>query len=224
MLTSILNLTYLIGALAFVIGLRRLSSPDTARRGNIMAAIGMGLAIAATLVYPFQDAPNNYAWIIVGMIIGGAIGWVSAKKVKMTAMPQMVSIFNGLGGACAVALAMVEFRHYYHGQFEIPAGELFAIILALLIGAIAFTGSILAYLKLDGKVWDSQVTLPKHSVINIILLIITLALSGFLLYKGLSAGMIMAVVVMAVALVYGFSFVALWAVFWWELQVLYLRY
>lgn len=207
-ITSILNLTYLIGALAFVVGLRRLSSPDTARRGNILAAIGMGLAIAATLLYPFENAPNNYLWIAIGMLLGGMIGWISARKVKMTAMPQMVSIFNGLGGACAVALAMVEFQHFYTSGKEMPGGELVVVILALLIGAVAFTGSILAYLKLDGKVWDSQVTLPKHNIVNMVLLAITLGLCVFLLFQGLSAGMTMAVVVMAVALVYGFSFVA----------------
>ncbi|MEM9888119.1 MAG: NAD(P)(+) transhydrogenase (Re/Si-specific) subunit beta, partial [Bacteroidota bacterium] len=101
----IINLSYLLGALAFVLGLRRLSSPDTARRGNILAAIGMGIAILATLFNPAIIGNNNYAWIFGGMLLGSAIGWVASKRVQMTAMPQMVSIFNGLGGACAVVLA-----------------------------------------------------------------------------------------------------------------------
>jgi len=76
-----------------------LSSPDTARRGNMIAAVGMSIAILATLIYPFSGAANNYLWIAVAMIVGGSIGWVVSKRVQMTAMPQMVSIFNGLGGA-----------------------------------------------------------------------------------------------------------------------------
>lgn len=201
----IINLSYLLGALAFVLGLRRLSSPDTARRGNILAAIGMGIAILATLFNPAIIGNNNYAWIFGGMLLGSAIGWVASKRVQMTAMPQMVSIFNGLGGACAVVLAMIElYQHYNFSEKSLQ--ELSVIALALLIGAIAFTGSLLAYLKLDGKVWDSQVTLPKHNVINIILLAVTLGLSVYLVATG--GSMLFTIVLMFVALVYGFSFVA----------------
>ncbi|MEM0991897.1 MAG: NAD(P)(+) transhydrogenase (Re/Si-specific) subunit beta [Bacteroidota bacterium] len=201
----VINLSYLLGALAFVIGLRRLSSPDTARRGNILAAIGMGIAILATLFNPAIVGNNNYAWIFGGMVLGGVIGWVVSKRVQMTAMPQMVSIFNGLGGACAVVLAMIElYQHYSFSAKSVQ--ELVVIALALLIGAIAFTGSLLAYLKLDGKVWDSQVTLPKHNIINIVLLFITLGLTIYLVATG--GSMLLALILMAVALVYGFSFVA----------------
>ena len=143
-ISAIVNITYLIGALAFVIGLRRLSSPDTARAGNTLAAFGMGLAIIATIFYPLEDPTNNYAWIGGAMIVGAIIGWIAAKKVKMTDMPQMVSIFNGLGGACAVALAGVEFFHYYNGVSEMATGSRLIALLALLIGAVSFTGSMLA--------------------------------------------------------------------------------
>ncbi len=205
MITSIINLSYLLGALAFVVGLRRLSSPDTARRGNILAAIGMSIAIIATMLYPFADANNNYGWIIGGMISGALIGWLAAKRVQMTAMPQLVSIFNGLGGACAVVLAMIELNQHYNMSPR-TTQELLVIVLALLIGAVASTGSILAYLKLDGKVWDSQVTLPAHSIVNIFLLLITLALGIYLAVTG--GSMTLALVFMGVALIYGFSFVA----------------
>ncbi|MEL6942675.1 MAG: NAD(P)(+) transhydrogenase (Re/Si-specific) subunit beta, partial [Bacteroidota bacterium] len=126
-------------------------------------------------------------------------------RVQMTAMPQMVSIFNGLVGACAVVLAMIElYQHYSFSAKTLQ--ELVVIVLALLIGAIAFTGSILAYLKLDGKVWDSQVTLPKHNIINMVLLVITLGLSIYLIASGGSIAF--SLILMGVALVYGFSFVA----------------
>ncbi|MEL6668562.1 MAG: NAD(P)(+) transhydrogenase (Re/Si-specific) subunit beta [Bacteroidota bacterium] len=207
MLAYALNLAYLAGALAFVVGIRRLSSPDTARKGNLLAAIGMGIAIVATLVYPFGPIPNNYAWIIGGMAVGSGVGWLAANKVQMTAMPQMVSIFNGLGGACAVLLALIEFRQLDVAGTSAGLGALLVLGLTLLIGAVAFTGSILAYLKLDGKVWDSQVTLPKHSILNIILLILSV---GGLVYLCTldppSFGLVLGY--MALCLVYGFSFVA----------------
>ncbi len=204
-LTSIINLSYLLGALAFVVGLRRLSSPDTARRGNLLAALGMSIAIIASMIYPFSNADNNYTWIAGGLIVGTLIGWVAAKRVQMTEMPQMVSIFNGLGGACAVVLAMIELVLHYNVETK-STQELVVIVLALIIGAVAFTGSILAYLKLDGKVSDKQVALPSHSLINNVLLIITLGLSIYLCVTG--GSLLIALLLMAIALIYGFSFVA----------------
>ncbi|MEL6866442.1 MAG: NAD(P)(+) transhydrogenase (Re/Si-specific) subunit beta [Bacteroidota bacterium] len=207
-LQALINLFYLVGALAFVWGLRQLSSPDTARKGNMLAAFGMGLAIIATLIQPIAGASNNYVWIGGGMLVGGVIGMVSAKRIQMTAMPQMVSIFNGLGGACAMVLAMVEMVHYYDGSAVMNQGQLAIVLFALLIGAISFTGSLLAFAKLEGLIWDSQVTLPKHNIINIVLLIATLALCVYLYWSGVAAGMTLALVFMILSLVYGFSFVA----------------
>ncbi|GJM36449.1 MAG: NAD(P) transhydrogenase subunit beta [Saprospiraceae bacterium] len=206
--TSIINLTYLIGALGFVMGLRRLSSPDTARRGNILAGIGMSMAIIATMVYPFAGANNNYPWIIGGMLLGGIIGWVAAKKVQMTAMPQMVSIFNGLGGACAVVLAMVELVHYYGGTQAMSAGQLFIVLLALLIGGVSFTGSMLAYGKLEGLVNDKKVTFPRHNILNIGILIITVILGGYIQITGTGTTFGLVIIFMLLSLVYGLSFVA----------------
>ncbi len=208
MLGSIVNLAYLVGATSFVWGLRQLSSPDTARKGNLLAAFGMGIAIIATMVLPMVGAPNNYAWIIGGMLIGSIIGFFAAKKVQMTAMPQMVSIFNGLGGACAVVLAMTELVHYYNGTSAMGSGQLFIVLTTMLIGAIAFTGSMLAFAKLQGLVWDNQVTLPKHNIINMILLAATLALTIYVFFGGRAAGLSLAIGLMALSLIYGFSFVA----------------
>lgn len=204
----IINLAYLIGAVAFVWGLRLLSSPDTARKGNLYAGVGMGLAILATLVTPLEKGDNNYAWIIGGIVAGSVIGYITAKRVKMTAMPQMVSIFNGLGGACAVVLAMAELTVFYTRDTAMGSGQVLIVLVALLIGGVAFTGSMLAFAKLQGLVWDSQVTLPRHTLINIILLIATLGLGGFLFASGQSAGLVLAIVFLVLTLVYGFSFVA----------------
>ena len=203
-----INLCYLLGAVAFVWGLRLLSSPDSARRGNILAGLGMGIAIIATLVRPMSEAPNNYGWIAGGMVIGGIAGLISAKRIQMTAMPQMVSIFNGLGGACAVVLAMAELIHFYEGTAALDSGQIVIILLALLIGGTSFTGSMLAFAKLEGLVWDNTLTLPRHNIINIILLLVTVVLGVVLFFQGISAGIILAIIFMVLALVYGVSFVA----------------
>ena len=204
----IINIAYLIGALAFVWGLRLLSSPDTARRGNTVAGVGMVIAIIAAIGQPIEGASNNYLWIIGALVIGTIVGLVSAKKVQMTAMPQMVSIFNGLGGACAVVLAYAELVPYYSGIKELDMAGLIIILLALLIGSISFTGSMLAFAKLQGLVWDSTITLPRHDIINMVLLLITLGMGGYLAVSGTSGGLLLGSVFMILALVYGFSFVA----------------
>lgn len=205
---TFIELAYLVGALLIILGLRKLGSPDTARRGNTEAGIGMGLAILASLIAPLSgQGDNNYGWIVGGMIVGGAIGWVAAKKVKMTAMPQMVSIFNGFGGATAVVLGMVELEHYYTGT-AMDGGQLIVTLLALIIGGVSFTGSMLAYLKLDGKVKDKHVTFNGHSILNIILLLVMIAASVYLYLQGQPGGMSLAIIVLIISLIYGFSFVA----------------
>lgn len=204
----IINIAYLVGALAFVWGLRLLSSPDTAQRGNTIAGVGMVIAIVAAIGQPIEGASNNYLWIIGAIIIGAIVGLVSAKKVQMTAMPQMVSIFNGLGGACAVVLAYAELVPYYSGIKELDMAGLIIILLALLIGGISFTGSMLAFAKLQGLVWDSTITLPRHDIVNMVLLLITLGVGGYLVFSGVEGGLLMGSIFMVLGLIYGFSFVA----------------
>ncbi|MDH3648256.1 MAG: NAD(P)(+) transhydrogenase (Re/Si-specific) subunit beta [Saprospiraceae bacterium] len=208
LLDSYINLSYLVGAIAFVWGLRLLASPDSARRGNIWAAVGMVIGIIATLIKPMTQGDNNYIWIVLGIIIGGIAGWLAAKRIKMTAMPQMVSVFNGLGGACAGVLAMAELIKYYDGSVFMQTGQLGIALFALLVGSVSFTGSMLAFGKLEGLVKDKNVILPKHNVINIILLAATLILSVWLLLEGQQAGITFALVFLILALIYGFSFVA----------------
>lgn len=199
-----INLAYLLGAVGFVWGLRLLSSPDTARRGNIYAGIGMGLAIIAALVAPLEGANNNYGWIIGGIAVGAVAGGISARRIQMTAMPQMVSIFNGLGGACAVVLAMVELVNMSNPT----AGGIGIALLTLLIGGVAFTGSLLAFAKLQGLVWDSTITLPKHNIINMVLLVGTLVVGVMLYLQGADMSLGLLLTFLGLTLVYGFSFVA----------------
>lgn len=208
MLAAVINLSYLIGALAFVLGLRRLSSPDTARRGNRLAAFGMGLAILATLLTPNAYGNGNLIWILGGIALGGLIGWRAARKVEMTAMPQLVSIFNGFGGACAVVLAGLELHRIAGGAQQATGSEMVILLLTLFIGGVAFTGSILAYLKLDGKVWDEKITLPQHSLINAFFLLGLVVFMVFLCWQSASLTVSVLLIFTALTLVYGFSFVA----------------
>ncbi|NNJ88333.1 MAG: NAD(P)(+) transhydrogenase (Re/Si-specific) subunit beta [Eudoraea sp.] len=208
MLITAINLVYLIGATSFVIGLKQMSSPDTARKGNVLATFGMVIAILATLFIPITDAPNNYLWIFGAMILGGIIGYISAVKIEMTAMPQMVSVFNGLGGACAAVLASTELTQYANGATILNKGQLLILLITLLIGAIAFTGSMLAYAKLQGLVKDRHVTFPKHNIVNLILLGALLAMSVFVYLNMGDPTLWYIVLVLVLALLYGFSFVA----------------
>ena len=198
---------FLLGSVGFVWGLKRLSSPDTARRGNMIASVGMGLAILSIIFAPLNQGDNNYGWVIAGLAIGGIIGYLMAIRVKMTAMPQMVSIFNGLGGACAVLIAMVELRHYYSGASAMTSGQVAISLTALFIGGIAFTGSMLAWFKLEDWLRDNALVLPKHSIFNMILLAVILATGIYIFIQQIDAGIGLAALFMLLALLYGVSFV-----------------
>lgn len=153
MSSFLLEITYLIGSISFIVGLKMLSHPETARKGNIYAGIGMFLAIVGTILF-HKDIDGhtigNIPWILAAIGIGTVIGYMMAMKVKMTAMPQMVSLFNGMGGACAAIISIVEFNS--HSSREL--GFLTVVFLGLAIGSISFSGSMIAYGKLDGKVKD----------------------------------------------------------------------
>ena len=202
--TIILNYTYLISIILFIIGLKRLSHPDTAKNGNLIAASGMGLAILATLVYPIEGAGNNYLWIAVAMIIGGVIGFTVAKKVKMTAMPEMVSLFNGLGGASTMLISIVEFYNYPPDISPLN-GQMITTAFALFVGSISFTGSMVAYGKLQGFLRDSLV-LPFPQFINMALLILVVGTSVYTLIQP-ELNFNHVIILLALSLIYGVTFV-----------------
>lgn len=201
---ALVYLMYLVGAIAFILGLRGLSHPQTARKGNLTAAFGMGLAIVASLMYPLESGSGNFQWIIGALLIGAIIGWLSSSRVAMTEMPQLVSIFNGLGGGSAMLLALVEYLKI-NSTRSMEDMEALIILFTLLVGGISFSGSILAYLKLDGKIKDKHVVLPKHQFINIFLLLVSIA---SLIYAWSNPSTLSIVIATVICLVYGFSFVA----------------
>jgi len=184
--SNILTICYLFASVTFILGLKMLSNPASARKGNLIAAGGMTLAIFATIFLYEQDGVKlgNYAWIFAGLAIGGIVGTLAAKKVKMTAMPEMVSLFNGMGGACAALISLVEFNHlsqeiYETGISEGHTGKILIIVLGLIIGSVSFSGSMIAWGKLNGKVKD--LSFPGQNVLNIIFLMIALVCAAFLI-------------------------------------------
>lgn len=156
--SDLLKICYLLGSISFIVGLKMLSKPDTARKGNLFAALGMTIAIVGTILLhenidhiTGEVTPiGNLTFIFSAIIIGTVIGYIVAMRVKMTSMPQMVSLFNGMGGACAALIGIVEMQ-IHHPQ---DAGERFIIFLSLMIGTVSFAGSMIAYGKLEGKIRD----------------------------------------------------------------------
>lgn len=182
--SMILQLSYLIGSITFIMGLKMLSHPDTARKGNLLAAGGMTLAILAT-IFLYRGENNeplhNYIWIFAALAIGTVVGTIASKKVQMTAMPEMVSLFNGMGGACAMLISIVEYRHIMENVATHPvqAGTMTVVVLGMLIGTVSFAGSMIAWGKLNGSIKDR--TIPGGQAIN------------FLLFAGLITLVIMVV-------------------------------
>lgn len=197
---SLLTIIYLIASLTFIIGLKMLSHPETARKGNLAAAGGMTLAIFGT-IFIYRDnytgeGLHNLHYIFAALVVGGIIGVVAARKVKMTAMPEMVSLFNGMGGACAALISIMEFNHYLREHFVIAVsdpedmsvlagglpvnyGLLATIFLGLIIGSVSFAGSMVAWGKLNGKVKDWSFN-GQH-IVNLALLALILGLGVTLL-------------------------------------------
>ncbi|MCF8238158.1 MAG: NAD(P)(+) transhydrogenase (Re/Si-specific) subunit beta [Saprospiraceae bacterium] len=172
-----LEIAYLIGSLSFILGLKMLSNPDTAKRGNLYAGIGMGIAILGTILLHHNSegqSIGNISWILLAMAVGTVIGYLLAMKVKMTAMPQMVSLFNGMGGACAAIISIVE----YHGHHSQDFWLILVIYLGLVIGSISFAGSMVAYGKLDDRIKDIRANWLRILNLVILAVIVILVVMG----------------------------------------------
>jgi NAD(P) transhydrogenase subunit beta len=193
----LINVAYLVAAVCFIVGLKLLSSPATARRGNQIAAVGMAIAVVATL---FMPGLRNIPLILVGLVLGSILSGFVARRVMMTAMPQMVAIFNGMGGATAALVSLVEFQH----KDGIGRGEIISIVLGLIIGSISFTGSMIAFGKLQELISGRPIAIPSQQQVNIILGVAVLALGALIVFLG-QAGVsyLLIVALFIVALILG---------------------
>jgi NAD(P) transhydrogenase subunit beta len=165
---------YVLAILVFVLGLRSMSSPTTARRGIVLAGVAMLVAVAVTVILP---GISNFALIALGVFIGGLAGWYWARVVRMTAMPQMVAIFNGMGGGAAGAIAAVELLVALGNR--VTAGLSLA---GAIIGAVSIAGSIIAFLKLQGWLRSKPIVFPAQQPLNLTVLAVALAFGGYAVY------------------------------------------
>lgn len=210
---TIIQASYLIAAALFILGLKQMSSPVTARRGILWAGAGMVLATLVTFMDPeilsSDQASTNILLIIVAIAIGGGYAWYSGKKVAMTDMPQMIAMYNGMGGGAAAAIAAVELlKASSHAAEEGSAATIGSVlgadvailaILGAIIGTIAFSGSIIAWAKLDGRL-NRSTLLPKQHLVNAVLAIVTVGFAGAIYF---SADLNTIIIFYALALVLG---------------------
>ena len=173
-------LVYLIASILFIFGIKKLGSPKTARQGNFLSALGMFLAIVITL---FDQRVLTFEYIIIGIVVGSAIGAFLALKVPMTGMPQMVGVLNGFGGGASALVAFAEYYHLIGTTSTLEISTSITIVLSVLIGAVTFTGSFIAFGKLQGFVTGKVVKYPLQNPINILLLIMVLAAGVFVVIE-----------------------------------------
>src|SRR5688500_14683120 len=213
---SILPLCYLFGSVTFILGLKMLSTPATARKGNLIAAGGMLIAILGTIFLYEENGSKlgNYGWIFGGLAIGTIIGTFAAKKVKMTAMPEMVSLFNGTGGACAALISIVEFNHLFQASKNlnstwfsdiVPVSHYLTVIAGAIIGCISFAGSIIAWGKLSGNINDYS--FKGQHIFNVIVFSLCVAAAVFTYNTNVKTVNIPFFITVALALLYGVFFV-----------------
>jgi NAD(P) transhydrogenase subunit beta len=192
----LINFAYVVSAALFIFGLKMLSSPATARRGNLLSALGMFIAIAVTLMAQGLD----YKWIILGMVIGTVVGVVAAIKVEMTSMPEMVALFNGFGGISSLLLAWAE----YHQHPEMSVFIAIVAFLSAFIGGVTFTGSMVAFGKLAGKITQKAVVFKGQHIINAAILIIALGAAAlFCMNPHTGMGYTLFILIVLVALGFG---------------------
>ena len=211
-MSSTIALIFIGVAVLFIIGIKFLSSPKTARTGNLVAAAGMLVALLALHKtdgsYVWSQGWNfNYTLIALGTVIGLIIGAIGAYRVKMTAMPQMVALFNGLGGGAAALVAALEFLRGAHSVEGITAFIAGSMLFATLIGSLSFSGSAIAYLKLEGK-FEKPHTFPGQNISNGLILLVILGLCGWLTFNASGGNATTAFIVLfCLALFFGVAMV-----------------
>ncbi len=204
----LVRIAWLVGAVAFVIGLSRMNSPATARNGNLVSAAGMTVAIAATAVLILtrqltDGGIDGVVWviIIVGIVLGGGLGLYTARTVKMTAMPQLVSLFNAVGGGAAALIAIDDYLRLV-GSEAVRIDLHIFIVLDIIIGSITFTGSIIASGKLQGLIPGKPIIVPGGQLVTLALAGITVIASLFLFITG-TPNLALMLVILAAALIFG---------------------
>ncbi|MBK8848179.1 MAG: NAD(P)(+) transhydrogenase (Re/Si-specific) subunit beta [Bacteroidetes bacterium] len=199
-----LDIIYLIASITFIIGLKMMGNAKSARNGNLYAAAGMTLAILGTIFLHEGEVPMLvYALIFGAIAVGTIVGWLTAKRVLMTKMPELVSLFNGMGGACAALISLIEFKHNH--EMGAGFGIMLSIVLGLIIGSVSFSGSIIAFMKLNGTL-SKAIRLPSYNILNNVFMLATLAMGGYIIMSHELPGIAIWVLFL-MSLLYGVLFV-----------------
>lgn len=205
---SIVNLLYIVSAVFFILGLKMLGKASTAKKGNLISAVGMLVAIVSALV---TETEISLTWIGAGIAAGSLVGAVAAKTVAMTSMPEMVALFNGFGGIASLLVGFAEFQKYIsESTIEfVGGGELAIIAVTIFIGAVTFTGSTVAWAKLSGKMTSKPISYSGQGVVNTIVMISLLAaIAVFAFVGGAGIGLYpLLLIIIGVSLVIGITFV-----------------
>jgi len=199
----IIEFIYLIAAILFIIGINQLSKVKTAPRGNRLSAVAMLLAVIATIVKIQLDNTSsiNWVYIITGIVTGGLIGVVLSKKIKMTAIPQLVAIFNGLGGGASVLVALSYFL--FNGVAN--SLDMVTVVLSIIIGTVTFTGSMVAFAKLQGLIKSQPILFKGRNILNVLLFIVVISLGvrAIIICQNISTAIIILLIMMGVAFILG---------------------
>jgi H+-translocating NAD(P) transhydrogenase subunit beta len=193
---AVIQVSYLLTAFLFIMGLKRMSSPVTARSGILWAGAGMAVATLITFLYP---GLSNYGLIITAIVIGGVIAWVSGRRVAMTDMPQMIALYNGMGGGAAAAIAAVELYRGEHASMSVAT----LAVVGGIIGAVSFSGSLIAFGKLQGLIKRS-IRFSGQQLLNVLILLGALLL-GALVASGTNDSALVVTGLFALALILGLS-------------------
>ncbi|WP_019591497.1 NAD(P)(+) transhydrogenase (Re/Si-specific) subunit beta [Thioalkalivibrio sp. ALE20] len=179
-MSLIINLAYFVAAVLFIVGLKQMSSPTTARPGIIWAGVGMLLATLITFVHPEISGGVNYTLIVLGIAIGGALAWWSGKKVQMTDMPQMIALYNGMGGGAAAGIGAIYLLQAT--PETVTTTGLAIAVIGSVIGSVAFSGSLVAYAKLQGLM-KKTLNFPGQQLLNLVIIVLVVVL-GFMMALG----------------------------------------
>ncbi|MDQ3721493.1 MAG: NAD(P)(+) transhydrogenase (Re/Si-specific) subunit beta, partial [Actinomycetota bacterium] len=195
--TDFIRVLYIVAFALFILGMRQVTGPTTARRGNATAAVGMAIAVIATLLTP---SVGDYGLIALGLAIGTVIGVPAARNVKMTAMPQMVALFNGVGGGAVALISWAEYRHDLSVGGNPELDTLIPILFAAIIGSVSFWGSNIAFGKLQDILPQRPVAIPGQQMINIVLLVVAVGASVAIASGEESEGLFILILVAAAIL------------------------
>jgi H+-translocating NAD(P) transhydrogenase subunit beta len=174
------QLCYLAASVLFILGLRGLGNAQTARRGVLLAEVGMLLAVVGTLV---RHEIITYTWIIVGLVLGSLIGTIMAVSIPMTKMPERIALSHAFGGLAVALVGVSEYWHHQHSSIAMNNLQITAIGFEVLLGALTFTGSLMAFGKLQGLITGQPITFPGQNALNAIFLVVALSLVGFVIYQ-----------------------------------------